>query len=472
MSTSTNSASPAAISSPSRARAWRPVTGQAWCASSTPPESSSRWIPSAAPGPSDPRRASPSGSCRPPASTMSAIVATPPTIPRSPAAAPTAPPAAISSASAASGTPALPAIASATVVQSITLRGNGLTGADRVLFTTADAGGTQSLSGLLAPTSIPDGTSLQVVVPDNAVSGLVRLARETVGQFLQIVPTLTDVFDLSGAPVFHGGTLRLRGSGFTQGQLSVDLGPVSLDDTGPASGLDVRTDFGQANDTVAVVVPTATPTGPLRVRTPGGSSAAFGLTFTGIVAVAPSGTPADPSQPSAHPGQRITLQGSGFDLSTDVLFPTLDSGGTRSERLVRPVAVNSTFTELTVAVPLDVAVTGPVQIVGDALGAQRLLQIVPVLDSLDVTSVADDGSTANVTLRGDGFVEANASRYRFGTTLITDDAASSCPDVFGINEGASLTVPLVAGILGPITVATAGGESTPLSVGFTGLAAT
>ena len=58
-----------------------------------------------------------------------------------------------------------------------------------------------------------DGTSLQVVVPAWATSGMVRLDREASGPFLQIVPTLSDV-DLGVNRTYDDGQLTLRGSGF------------------------------------------------------------------------------------------------------------------------------------------------------------------------------------------------------------------------------------------------------------------
>src|SRR5262249_5610797 len=116
--------------------------------------------------------------------------------------------------------------------------------------------------------------------------------------------------------------------------------------------------------------------------------------LTGILAVAASGTPADATQASANPGQIITLQGSGFNSNTDVLFPTIDASGTRGQRTVRAGAVNAAGTALTVVVPTDLAVTGHVRVVGDQTNAQVTLQIVPVLSGADMTSVTSDGSSA------------------------------------------------------------------------------
>src|SRR5262249_43960962 len=184
-------------------------------------------------------------------------------------------------------------------------------------------------------------------------------------------------------------------------------------------------------------------------------------------------TPADPAAASANPGQAITLVGSGFDFSTDVVFPTVNSSGTRSERVVRPVAVSADGTRATVVVPSDVAVTGDVGVVGDRLDARVRLQVVPVLTGVDFTSVASDGSTAQVQLRGEGFVEDAGSAYRFGATTVVDTSASSGPDVFGgfvhDNDAVNLTLTLTGDWAGAVTVTTAGGTRAPFTAGLSGI---
>ena len=62
--------------------------------------------------------------------------------------------------------------------------------------------------------------------------------------------------------------------------------------------------------------------------------------------------------------------------------------------------------------------------------ARSYLQIVPVVVGIDVTSVASDGTSAQVTLSGFGLVEDNASEYRLGSTTIVDGSVSQGPDVY------------------------------------------
>ena len=224
-----------------------------------------------------------------------------------------------------------------------------------------------------------------------------------------------------------------------------------------------------------MVVPNGVPMGPITVTTLGGTSAPLVRSFTGIVGVAGSGTPADGAQASANPGQAIVLAGAGLDLTTDVLFQVSDGSGNVAERIVRGTAVNAAGTELTVLVPID-ALTAPVALVGDQNNSQVLLQVVPVIERADLTSVASNGTSASVQLRGAGFVEDRASEYRFGETLVRDDSVSSGPDVFfGFahqNDAVNLTLPLSGDYDGAVTVRTAGGTSAPYSVGFSAIQST
>jgi len=95
-------------------------------------------------------------------------------------------------AAATSGTPRIASIPSALVGQTITLSGSGLLTGERIVFTTSDDGPFGTVVATAA-TVAGDGTSLTVVVPTNATTGMVRLERENVGRLLQIVPTLVDV---------------------------------------------------------------------------------------------------------------------------------------------------------------------------------------------------------------------------------------------------------------------------------------
>ncbi len=383
------------------------------------------------------------------------------------------------SATATSGTATTSGVASANPGQTITLNGTGLLTGDRVVFLTQDSGGSLNSVTVNAASIATDGNSLTVIVPGNAATGTVRLERESVGLFLQVVPTLVDVDQAIFGTQFHGQNLRLRGTGFVEGGSTISFGGTQVIDTSASNGPDIFGGYVQENDAMNIVIPSDAATGAISVTTFGGTSAVFNLTFTGFAVgtVAATGTPANPALASANPGQTITINGTGFDTSTDVVFPAIDGNGTTQERVVRPATVNAGGTQLTVVVPLDVAFTGNVGIVGEKTGASIPLQIVPVLDSADFNYTPGDGSYANVRLRGKGFVEANGTIYRFGQVEVTDETASQGPNAGGFylydNDGADLSVPLTSGLYnGPITVTTAGGTSAPFTVGFTGITST
>ncbi|WP_374090612.1 Ig-like domain-containing protein [Methylomicrobium lacus] len=378
------------------------------------------------------------------------------------------------SATAASGTAAQAGLASANTGQTITLTGSGLLAGDQVVFSVIDSSGNVSEQTVTPVSVAADGSSLTVVVPANAATGHVRLARDTAGLLLQIVPTLSDV-NMGAGGSFIGGSLTLSGSGFAEGTTSVWLGASQVVDTSRSYGINT------SNTSLSLTVPNGASSGPIRVSTVGGTSAVFGLTLAGITASAASGTAAGAS---ANPGQVISLSGSGFDSGLDIVFETIDSNGNRTETIVRPNTVNAEGSLVQVTVPLN-AVSGVVRVVGDNSGAALALQIIPTLTGVEVQSVASDGSSAVVVLRGTGFIEGNNSEYRFGSgadgVVVLDAGVSAGADVQQIYDAAlgqnlngqvTLTVPLSDGAFGPISVKTAGGVSASFSVSLSSVTAT
>ena len=69
-------------------------------------------------------------------------------------------------------------------------------------------------------TAFGSGAACQLGLEVEATTGRVRLASDSVGLLLQIVPTLTDVAPYSGGG-YEGATYVLSGSGFTEGVISV-----------------------------------------------------------------------------------------------------------------------------------------------------------------------------------------------------------------------------------------------------------
>jgi len=382
------------------------------------------------------------------------------------------------SSTASSGAAARSGIGSANTGQTITLAGVGLQANEQVVFTQIDDEGFLSTI-VVTPTSIAsNGTSLEVVVPTTATSGMVRLAREQAGRFLQVVPTVTDVENLGilinkpyQSKAYHDADIRILGSGFAEGAMTVHFGDQSLVDSSTVTGSDVDS---TTNDRVELTVPNGVPFGPIWISTLGGSSEQLGRTFDTIVSTADSGTPADDELASANPGQLITLTGSGFDSSTNVVFQIHQTSGNVLERIVHPSVVNETGTQLTVVVPTD-AVTGSISIVGDQTNREVPLQIVPVLDHVDLISVnstTNEGDRlAKFRLRGVGFIESNGTTYSLGSAQIVDLGASTGPDVGSDFNGifADVTVPIADNPFGMATVTTSGGTSAPFGVDYTGI---
>jgi hypothetical protein len=367
-----------------------------------------------------------------------------------------------------SGTGRYGNVAAANTGQTIGLVGRNLVNGDRVVFMSVDGSGTLGTT-VATPASVSlDGTRLEVVVPANATSGMVRLERENVGILLQVVPTLSDV-DQGVNDAFHSGGLRLRGTGFVEGGTRINLGSGVLVDYNPSGEyVNVGGFFGQENDGLDLLVPSGAAWGPITVTTWGGTSASFGLTFTSITSVAGSGTPANAGQASANAGQTIRLNGSGFDTSTDVVFLVVDSNGTEFERVVRPLTVAADGTSLEVTVPID-ALTAPVRVVGDRNNTQALLQIVPRVESISIVSAGI------VRLQGNGFIEGHDSSYIFGQVRIIDAANTSMTiDVFPgfgrANDAVNINMARDSfGLGSQLTVTTRGGTSAPLLLNFMNL---
>ena len=356
-------------------------------------------------------------------------------------------------ATAGSGTPAIAGVASANVGATITLAGTGLAAGDQVVFTGLENGGNLYSITVNPVTVAGDGTSLTVVVPAEATTGTVRLARDSGGVLLQIVPTVASL-DVTTSP-------QLTGSGLAEGLTTLNFGAAKLVDTArDSNGFDIY----NTNHSMNFTLPTRVEGGPFSVTTPGGTSAVYGESFTGITSAATSGMPANGALASANAGQTITITGTGLTTATDIVFRTIDDGGNRSQVVVHPATAAGDGTSAAVVVPGN-AITDVVRVIGDANANDVLLQIVPVVASMTVTSVNSDGSFAAINLHGSGFIDGNDSTYVFGGTTVTDaNSNNQGPDVFNTDTQVNLSVPLTAAAYGPVTVRTAGGTSAAVTL--------
>lgn len=359
--------------------------------------------------------------------------------------------------------------ASANVNQLITLSGVALRADDQVVFSCLSAEGF-AYEQTVTPTLVDVATGrITVRVPVDATTGRVRLARDTVGLVLQIVPTVSTL--ASGS----AGEMVVVGSGFAEGAVTVSIGGKEFMDNGlDRFGLDVtnrRVTGGiSTNSGITMSLGSGVPAGAIVVRTDGGSSAPLVRSATTLVGTASSGTPRNPTLASAAPGQAVTVQGSGLDINTSMVFQVIDAQGVRREQVVRANNAAPSGNSAEFIVP-DGAITGTVHVLGDASGQRFALQVVPQVLSAQVLFIAPDGKSATVLIQGLGFVEGNDTEYRAGGAPVFDAGSRTGPDVVVretsngiVNNGqVTVTVPVRNGVVGDITVVTAGGASAPVT---------
>ena len=374
------------------------------------------------------------------------------------------------------GFPAIYRAPAANIGQEIAFHIPNATSSTMITFPTLDLSGNAGTVNV-APTTI--NTTMQVayyIVPSNATTGnlTINITDPDFPLYLQIVPTLTGISDNSSGYVGDG--LSIEGSGFAENATTVNFGATSVSGNAVSVTYDYVDGTYLINGQINVTVPPGADFGPFTVTTAGGTSNAFGLSFTGITSTASSGTPTSAAVASANPGQAITLDGSGFTLATSVVFSAINVNGNQYQDLVKPIAVTPDGTQLTVVVPDD-AMTGTVGVVGDAMDTKALLQVVPVVTYADFQSVSGDGTSAAGLIRGRGFVEG-AGTYTFGTTTVVNTSVNSGPDVYydptngRVNGAAYLTVPLTGSPYGAVTVTTAGGTSAAYTVGLSKIQST
>lgn len=201
------------------------------------------------------------------------------------------------------------------------------------------------------------------------------------------------------------------------------------------------------------------PSGPPGPPGPPGSSGGGGGLI--INSVANTGSPADPTEASANPGQTITVTGSGFSTaSTFILRYTDINGDIQSANLV-PSVVAADGSNATLTVPLFA--NGAFMLKLAATTNQALLQIVPTIADIDIQD--------RTVIFGSGFVEG-ASVYRFAGAVVGDSTIDTNNIDVWFNQSASIQngsaylnrVALPSHGPGNVTVATAGGTSAPLAL--------
>lgn len=214
--------------------------------------------------------------------------------------------------------------------------------------------------------------------------------------------------------------------------------------------------------TFIVAVGASGPPGPPGPPGPAGPPGGAGGTLSSLQAVASSGTPADASQPSANPGQTITLQGTGLSTSTLVVVSYTDVNGLPQSMLAVLASASGDGRTAVFQVPPSANGVASLRLLTDATVVR--LQIVPFVSAVDVQE--------RTVLIGGGFVEGGTT-YGFPGRSVADAVAdgNQAIDVSVDRTGQwqNVTAALDRTALpthgiGPVTVTTTGGTSAPFSL--------
>ena len=178
---------------------------------------------------------------------------------------------------ASSGTPADPGVPSANVGQKITIVGTGLVASTQVVFPTLSASGVASTRTVFPSRVFTLGgdSAIEVIVPDDAVTGGVAVAGGASSPTLQIVPTIVHIAANSNT-FSAGSSFQIFGSGFPEGALTVHFGLASVVDFSPTVSPDIfnaslNSAFNRStNDGITLSLPASPDVGPISVETAGG----------------------------------------------------------------------------------------------------------------------------------------------------------------------------------------------------------
>ena len=358
------------------------------------------------------------------------------------------------------GTPADGGQPSANVGQAITVTGAGFGSNTNVTFPTlGDTGIVGTTSVRVA--SFGDGTEAVVTVPNTAVTGNVSMPGNDGSIFLQVVPRITSFTNSDFRPSGASRNLTLIGNGFVEGGITVHFGDTDVIDPNVSS---TTVDVFSVGTGVSSVIP-SNPGALVSVTTTGGTSNEVEVgptSFTELIASADFGTPTDGGERSANVGQSITLEGTNFRSNSNVAFPTIGDTGISGFSTVRVSGVNIDGTEAVVTVP-NTAVTGNVTMPGN--DGSIFMQVVPRITSFTNSDFRQSGTSRNLTLIGNGFVEGGITVHFGDTDVIDPDVSTGTIDVFSVGTGITSVIPSNPGAL--VSVTTAGGTSNEVEVGPT-----
>jgi hypothetical protein len=318
-----------------------------------------------------------------------------------------------------------PAIGGTTV----TIVGNGFTGANKVLFGTATSTfAVNSDTQITAVSPAGNGTVHVMVITPTGPS-----ATSTADRFTyQIIPKIMSISPTSG-PAAGGTTVTIRGEGLT-GASQVLFGTV------PARSFTVN-----SATQITAVSPAGSGTVDVMVSTPAGTSAtsaADRFTYVPTPAPVPFIQSISPTSGPAAGGTTVTITGTNFNGATKVQFGSTVVSFTLTSA-----------TQITVKSPggsgtVDVRVTTPAGTSAPNSTDRFTYVPTPTVTGISPTAGPIAGKTS-VIIRGAGFT--GATKVLFGTT-----AAS-----FRLNSPTQITAVSPAGTAGTVDVKviTPGGTS-------------
>ena len=272
---------------------------------------------------------------------------------------------------------------------------------------------------------------------------------------LQIVPTITNV-DLTGINS-SGASFSLSGTGFIEGENTLyNFGSrTAIDANNSTNFINVFSSNTRVN--ISSLGFSEELFDAVTVTTAGGTSAPFTFDITEVESTALIGTAADSNEASANTGQSITLRGSNLSSATDIVLRYFDNNGNVQVTVVNPSFVNADGTEASLEVPSFL--NGAFELLIPGSANQPLLQVVPTISSIDITS------SNQARLVGSGISEGDSSYNFVGGVLVDPDGSFNTVDVFSNGSQVNLNALPVHGF-GELTVTTAAGTSNAITPNF------
>lgn len=272
--------------------------------------------------------------------------------------------------------------ASAQIGSQVVVDGLNFLGVTNVAFTAAAGGFTNA-----AAVTIVAGSQLHATIPVGATNGPIRVISPSGTNVstsnltvFALAPVITDFTPTNGLP---GSTVQLNGANF--------LGATNVLFNGIAAAFNTSAD-SQINATV----PAAATTGPIIVRTPGGS-----VTSSVPFYLPPRLTSFTPA--TGPVATTVTLNGTNFTGVASVTF-----AGPAATLVSAPV-ISLSATQMTVLVPTN-AVTGIITVTtpGGVIAGEGNFTVTPRVDSF-TPLLGPVGTT--VTVSGQSFSGATAVRF-------------------------------------------------------------